>query len=107
MAAIRLRSQLGNRSSATCELLTLTKDGKCIIPGMNEEQAHSDLGIMVHFDHQRSPAATFAKNLVTMQERSLLHLKPDLPSQGRLYSLWTCVFSGTKWLANMGHYIPV
>ena len=106
VAAVRMRTDLGQQSRITCTLNTLTKDGSCPIPFMLANQAHSDLGVMVHSEHQRTAEATYSKALSVIQERASLHLQSDLPSQGRLYSLWVSVLGGTKWLSNMGQYIP-
>jgi hypothetical protein len=106
VAAVRMRTDLGQQSRVSCTLSTLTKDGSCPIPFMLDDQAHSDLGVMVHSEHQRTAEATYAKALLVIQERASLHLQSDLPSQGRLYSLWVSVLGGTKWLSNMGQYIP-
>ena len=106
VAAVRMRTDLGQQARITCTLNTLTKDGSCPIPFMLDNQAHSDLGVMVHSEHQRTAEATYSKALSVIQERASLHLQSDLPSQGRLYSLWVSVLGGTKWLSNMGQYIP-
>ena len=74
VAAMRLRNELGGKSKSNCTLHTLTKEGEHPIPRMGEDQAHSDLGVMVHFGHHRTAAATFAKSLAIIKERSSSHL---------------------------------